>query len=60
MTYKKQGFMGWWVRTNPFEFEVPLAGKPVVRLIDPVSARPQPAMSFSSFANAGVHDRRPV
>jgi hypothetical protein len=51
--YQGWGFIGWWVRSEPFEFEVPLDGAPVAGMMSSVTSSPK--RSLESFAQKGIY-----
>jgi hypothetical protein len=53
-TYQGWGFIGWWVRSARFEFEIPLDGSPVAGPTSIVCA--SPTLSLESFARKGIYD----
>jgi hypothetical protein len=53
-TYQGWGFIGWWVRSARFEFEVPLDGSPVAGPTSIICA--SPTLSLESFARKGIYD----
>jgi hypothetical protein len=53
-TYHGRGFIGWWVRSARFEFEIPLDGLPVAGPTSIICKSPQ--FSLESFASKGIYD----
>ncbi len=53
-TYQGWGFIGWWVRSERFEFEIPLEGSPVAGPTPIVCE--SPTLSLESFARKGIYD----
>lgn len=53
-TYEGWGFIGWWVRSARFEFEIPLDGSPVAGPTSIVCE--SPTLSLESFASKGIYD----
>jgi hypothetical protein len=51
--YQGWGFIGWWIRSEPFEFEIPLDGSPVAGMMSNVSSSPK--RSLESFAQQGIY-----
>ena len=53
-TYEGWGFVGWWVRSERFEFEIPLDGSPVAGPTSVVCE--SPTLSLENFARKGIYD----
>lgn len=53
-TYQGWGFIGWWVRSERFEFEIPLKGSPVAGPTSIICE--SPTLSLESFAGKGIYD----
>ncbi len=49
-------FAGWWVRREPFEFEIPLEGQPKVGLFETIFSFIGPKSTFDEFVEGAVHE----
>jgi len=53
-SYQGWGFIGWWVRSARFEFEIPLDGSPVAGPTSIICE--SPTLSLEGFARKGIYD----